>query len=83
MTLHQEACTKIVALPSSAVPQVIAFIESLKVPEETQAPEPGEKMRAYQEMPAMREEHKHKFPKDFDYKQVLEEALMEKYGRPD
>lgn len=84
MTLRQEAYEKMATLPDNSIRLVLALVDELLRQENANEIEmiPVEtRKRALREMMAMKE--KSKYPDDFDYQNVLQEALSEKYGRID
>lgn len=91
MTLKQEACKKIMKLPEDGVRLILVIADEIARQKGILAEDNldtktlsdkdedlSRKQKAFQEMLKMRE--KLNFPKDFDYKKAVEEAVCEKYG---
>ncbi|MCM1237544.1 MAG: hypothetical protein NC489_46350 [Ruminococcus flavefaciens] len=87
MTIHQEACEKIMRLPEDGVRLILAMADEIARQNGISPAEDTEteintaltrKKKAFQNMLDMRE--KLTYPKDFDYRKVMEEAINEKYG---
>ncbi len=87
MTLQQEAYEKIMKLPEDGVRLILVLADEIArqsgVCYETigETKESGflkRKKEAFQNMLEMREQTS--YPKDFDYKKVMEEAIDEKYN---
>ncbi len=92
MTIRQEACEKIMKLPDDGVRLILVMADEIARQHNISLEEKVEvekdmsiemnismtrKQRAFQDMLEMRE--KSTYPKDFDYKKVLEKAINEKY----
>ena len=96
MTIRQEACEKIMKLPDDGVRLILVMADELArqnniylegnaaiekdMPMDTST-SMTRKQKAFQDMLEMRE--KSTYPKDFDYKKVVEKAINEKHGFAD
>ena len=82
MTLQQEACEKILCLPDDKIRLVIVFMdEMIRQLSALRQNDLYEKQQAYSAMTEMKRVSK--YPEDFDYRKVREEAIFEKYGHID
>ena len=89
MTLQQEAVKKIYMLSDDSLRIIIAVADEAirqqnvknTAKNETGIDETTDKKKAFQHILKMREDLH--FPKDFDYKKEMEEAIHEKYGFAD
>lgn len=86
MTIQREAYEKIMKLPDDAVRLVIVLVDEIARQNKITVPEKEDidnnmsltrQKKAYQEMLEMKK--KSTYPKDFDYKKAMEEAVNEKY----
>ncbi len=91
MTLQQEAYEKIMRLPEDSIRLFIVMADEIARQKGIAAGDSSSiegnidsnedlkrKQKAFQEMLEMRKNLN--FPKNFDYKKVMEEAVCEKYG---
>lgn len=87
MTIQQEIYEKIMKLPESGIKLILVItdeiarqyrISSQNNNEEEKDVLLARKKAAFQNMLEMRE--KSTYPKDFDYKKIMEEAINEKYN---
>ena len=83
MTLQQEAYEKIKNLPDNSIRLIIVLAEELArqqepIPSVSAAEAKSQKRKAYMEMLEMKK--KSKYPKNLDYKKIVQEAIYEKYG---
>lgn len=86
MTLQQEACEKIMKLPEDGIKLIIVMADEIArqhgISTEMNTAEKNRFMtrrkKAFHNMLEMREHSS--YPKDFDYKKVIEEAVNEKYS---
>lgn len=81
MTIRQEAYEKIMKLPDDGVKLILVIADEIARQHgiiEDEDVEIEKKKKAFERMLEMRE--KSTYPKDFDYKKVMEEAINEKYG---
>lgn len=86
MTIEQEAYEKIIRLPEDGIRLILVIADEIArqqgiiahtdIPKEKNTLLPNKK-RAFQNMLKIREQST--YPKDFDYKKVMEEAVNEKY----
>ena len=84
MTIQQEAYEKIMKLPENGIKLIIALADEISRKNSVQMSDDDvieENRKIYQEMLEMKK--KSKYPKNFDYKKVMEEAVNEKYANPD
>lgn len=90
MTIQQEACEKIMKLSEDGVRLILVMADEIARQHGILSGEDTEieintaltrKKKAFQNMLDMRE--KSTYPKDFDYKKVMEEAINEKYSIAD
>lgn len=81
MTIRQEAYEKIMKLPDDGVKLILVIADEIARQHgiiEDEDVEIEKKKKAFERMLEMRE--KSTYPKDFDYKKVMEEAINEKFG---
>ena len=87
MTIHQEAYEKIMRLPEDGIRLILVIADEIARQKGILADTDTEKetdtllenkKKAFQNMLEMREQST--YPKDFDYKKVMEEAMDEKYN---
>lgn len=87
MTIQQEAYEKIMRLPEDGIRLILVMADEIARQhgifndtdtENGKATLLANKKKAFQDMLEMREQST--YPRDFDYKKVLEEAVNEKYN---
>lgn len=87
MTIQQEACEKIMKLPEDGVRLILVMADEIARQQGISSRADDEmkknaslehKKRAFQHMLEMREQSA--YPKDFDYKKVIEDVIDEKYN---
>lgn len=87
MTIQQEVCEKIMKLPEDGIRLLLVMADEIARQQGVSIGEDAEKekdaslarrKKAFQNMLEMREELT--YPKDFNYKKVVEEAIDEKYN---
>lgn len=86
MTIQQEACEKIMKLPEDGIRLILVIADEIArqhgilTDTDTEKEKNAlleNKKKAFQNMPKRREQSA--YPKDFDYRKMMEEALDEKY----
>lgn len=86
MTIQQEACEKIMRLPEDGIRLILVMADEIArqhgilIDTDTEKEKKAlleNKKKAFQSMLEMREQSA--YPKDFDYRKVMDEALDEKY----
>ena len=78
LTIQQEAFEKIMKLPDDGIRLIIVMADEIARQHGIFTDTSGEKKKAFESMLSMREQST--YPKDFDYKKVMEEAVNEKYN---
>lgn len=87
MTIQQEACEKIMKLPEDGVRLILVMADEIARQQGISSRADDEmkknaslerKKRVFQHMLEMREQSA--YPKDFDYKKVIEDVIDEKYN---
>lgn len=87
MTIQQEAYEKIMRLPEDGIRLILVMADEIarqhgifskEYPKMEEGAFLEKKKKAFQNMLEMREQST--YPKDFDYKKVMEEAMDEKYS---
>lgn len=84
MSIQQEAYEKIMKLPDDGIRLILALADEIARQEKTAQYadiERERKKKAYQDMLQMKEQSS--YPKDFDYKKIMEEAMNERFGYTD
>lgn len=79
MTIQQEAYEKIMRLPEDGIRLILVMADEIARQHGIlNVTDSEKKIKAFQNMVEMREQST--YPKDFDYRKVVEEAVNEKYN---